>query len=1105
MIKLSIRRPVAVAMTYMAVALLGLFAWQNIPIERLPNTQLPQLTMSARWAGASPETVEAFLTSPLEAMVQQVQGVETVRSTSREASSSITVEFAIDTDMDFARLDLSERLAQIREDLPEGARNVTVSPYVPDEFADQNSPFLYYTFTGPYTLEGLQLHLEEVVVPELQRIEGVGQVSYGGARERVLEVRVDEQATRALGLNPNEIGNRIFNLDLVRDAGAIRDGDEELTVTIVNRPESAGEIRDAIISRVGQRIVRVSDVATVTDTYTDPTSLERISGSPAVYLRLQKEIGTNTVRVTDLVKERMAELEQLNPYGSRFILEREESEEIREELADLRTRASAAAVVIFFVLLLFLGSLRSAILIFATIAFSVLISLNLIYFSGLTLNLLTLTGLALGFGLIVDNSIVVLENIYRRWQGGESPVEASGTGAREVVLPIFASTATTLIVFVPFVYLQGELRIYYVPLAMVVALTLTASIFVAFTLIPSLAARWIGAGGWKRTAAPVSGTSVAFSGVGAGSDGGAGSGDGTDAGAAGAANGPGGGSDSGLVDPRGTGRRPPLYVLFYESLIGFNLRHPVIAILVTVACFGGSWYLFDEHVPTGRIWGGGGGTSESYITINVSLERGSNLERTDQLIRFFEEKLAAIPEVEQYRSSISETRGSIRVDFPDELEYTAVPNAIKDQMFASSLTYTGAEVRVRGVGPAFQRNEFYGGGGSPPTYRIQVLGYNYERVRDIAEDLGSRLLRVPRVVDVDTNASGGYTRERALEYVLTVDRDALAQYDMSVSTFEAQVGAAIQTGTGLRNIRVGADEVNFQVKIRDIEDQDVLALMQTMLQAPNGEAVRVADVATIEPREVLANIRRENQQYERTVAYEFRGPSTLGNVYRDRIIETTELPPGYSIEETTPNFFSRDQKNQINLVLAISILLVYMVTSALFESLKQPLAVLLTVPMALIGVFLIFFYAEATFTREAYVAVIMMGGIVVNNAILLVDHVNRVRAESGLALYQAVLKGTLERVRPILMTTATTVFGLLPLVLFTESADSSIWNALAYTLIGGLLSSTLFVLTVTPVLYWLFEAKRADRAWLRAKLGKGDPPSLPTAPPLDPSPATGMS
>ncbi|MDT8368197.1 MAG: efflux RND transporter permease subunit, partial [Longimicrobiales bacterium] len=829
------------------------------------------------------------------------------------------------------------------------------------------------------------------------------------------------------------------------------EGDEERTITIVNRPQSAQDIRTAVIARVGERIVRVSDVATVEDTFEEAPAFERINGRPAVYLRLRKEIGANTVRVTEAVKARMAQLERLNPFGSRFILEYEESETIKEELADLRMRAAAAAVVIFFVLLLFLGSVRSAALIFATIAFSVLISLNLIYFGGLTLNLLTLTGLALGFGLIVDNSIVVLENIYRRWQSGDSPLVAAAEGARDVVLPIFASTATTLIVFVPFVYLQGELRVYYVPLAIVVALTLTASIFVAFTLIPALAARWVGAGR-QRTAT------------------------------------------SGTTGGRPARGEPPIHERFYESLVGFNLRHPVIAIGVTLVCFGGSWYYFDEYVPRGRIWGGGGGEGESWVDINITLERGENLDRSDQLVRFFEEKLAQLPEVEQYRSTVQMTRGTIRVDFPDSLEFTALPNAIKDQMYAYSHTFTGAAVRVYGRGPAFSQNSFYGGGGSAPTYRIKVLGYNYEKVREIATDLGSRLLAIPRVVDVDTNASGGYfTREKALEYVVRVDRDALARHDLTVDEFQQQVRAAVRTEGGTAPIKLGGEEVDYQVKVRDIEDQDVLDLRETMLQTASGESVRLADVATITPREVLAVILREDQQYERTVAYEFRGPRKLGDLFRDEIIAATALPPGYSIEESSFGFFGQDQQEQINLVLAIAILLIYMVTAALFESLRQPLAVLLTVPMALIGVFLIFFYANATFTREAYVAVIMMGGIVVNNAILLVDHVNRVRAEAGLALYEAVLRGTIERVRPILMTTATTVLGLLPLVLFSETADSSIWNALAFVLIGGLLSSTLFVLTVTPVLYWLFEAKARDHLWLRERFARPGPTGEPGA------------
>jgi HAE1 family hydrophobic/amphiphilic exporter-1 len=654
----------------------------------------------------------------------------------------------------------------------------------------------------------------------------------------------------------------------------------------------------------------------------------------------------------------------------------------------------------------------------------------------------------MGFGLIVDNSIVVLENVYRRWQRGEEPREAAERGAREVVLPILASTATTLIVFVPFVYLQGELRIYYVPLAIVVGLTLLASLFVAFTFIPALAARVLQGAG-RRGGAPVL------------------------AGVAASAPGGGGWAEAGEVGartPAEAGARPPLYVRFYRSLVGFTLRHPWLAIFVTLACFAYSWHLFDKYVTTGVLWGGRGG-QRTYISIDVRLPRGSNLERTDQLVSFFEDKLSRIPAVEQYTASVTETRGYMEVTFPDSLEFTALPPAIKEQMVAYSLTFTGADVYVRGFGPSF-----YGGGGSPPQYTIQILGYNFERVRDIAEDLGRRLTRLSRVNEVDTNSSGRFTRDKAREFTVTIDRSRLARYDMSVQDLVNQLRSATAGTTGRQFLKVGGEELLYEVKLQDVSEMDVLALRETLVVTPDGRGVRLGDVVEIAQRDVLATIHRENQQYERTVAYEFRGPPKLGDLVREGIIANTEVPPGYTVKVADGWRWGTEEKEQIYLVLAISILLVYMVTAALFESLRQPLAVLLTVPMALIGVFMIFFYARATFTREAYIGVIMMGGIVVNNAILLVDHINNVRRSSGLSLHDAILQGTLERVRPILMTTTTTVLGLLPLVLFSETADANIWNALGYTLIGGLLASTVFVLTTTPALYYLFERDRVGEA-----------------------------
>jgi HAE1 family hydrophobic/amphiphilic exporter-1 len=272
-------------------------------------------------------------------------------------------------------------------------------------------------------------------------------------------------------------------------------------------------------------------------------------------------------------------------------------------------------------------------------------------------------------------------------------------------------------------------------------------------------------------------------------------------------------------------------------------------------------------------------------------------------------------------------------------------------------------------------------------------------------------------------------------------------------------------------MKIGGEEVRLEVKVEGYRDVDLRQLEETIIVGTDGTGIRLGNVVSIAPKEILSRIRREDQQYERTVAYEFRGPTKLGDLVRDAVIDATVLPPGYTIEESEGFRWTDEEREQIYMVLAISILLVYMVTAALFESLKQPLCVLLTVPMALIGVFLMFFYTNATFTREAYIGVIMMGGIVVNNAILLVDHINQIRRKGQVALSDAILNGTLERVRPILMTTTTTVLGLLPLVLFSQGADANIWNALAYALIGGLLSSTLFVLTTTPALYYLFERK----------------------------------
>ncbi|HEX2079957.1 MAG TPA: efflux RND transporter permease subunit [Longimicrobium sp.] len=1015
MIRFSIRRPVAVGMLYAALAVLGVASWLRVPVELLPETELPRLRITAQWPGASPEVTEAFLTSPIEAAVQQVRGVEKVTSTSEEGSGSIEVEFGREVDMDFARLELGEQLAALDESLPEGALHPRVEPYVPEEFASQSRPFLSYTLTGPLTPEALRTLLDETIAPELNQLEGVADVQARGGRARVLEVALDEPRILALGLTPDDVRQKVAALEEVREAGTIRRGGMLYALAVRETAGSAARIRRLPLLTDQGRVVRLEDVAVVRDTYEEPRSFYRIDGQPAVSFVVVKEIGTNVVKVADRVKARMAEVERRLPGGARMILDEDESEAVRAQLTDLRGRALSSAVIVFVVLFFFLRSFRSAAIVFSSIAFAALITLNLIYFGGLTLNVLTLMGLAMGFGLIIDNAVVVLENVFRHARTAPGAEEAAERGAREMVLPVLAATLTTIIVFIPFVYLQGELRLFYVPLAIVVGFTNLASLLVTFSFTPALAGRLLG----SRVRA---------------------------------------------LQARAAEARPPLYLRAYEAMVGATLRRPWVSVAAAVLMLAGSGYLFNRYVNRGTVWQPWY-QEESYIRIDFSLPRGEELERTDELVRYFETRLRAMPEVARFTTYVYPQAAQMRVEFPDSLQETSIPLSVKEQLEAYSHQYGGAEVRVTGYGPSF-----YGGGASPPNYSIQVLGYNYERVREIAEDLGRRLQAFSRIQDVDTNSSGAwFQRDKATEVVLRVDRAALGAHGLTAREVVGRVSAAVGRNGQRGWLRVGAEEVRFSVALDGHQRLDVQQLQQLPIPAPGGGSVRLADVARVGEREVLSRILREDQQYQRTVSYEFRGPTKLGDKVHEAVMKATRLPAGYTLVGREEWKWSDDERMQIYGVLAVSLILVFMVTAALFESLRQPLCVLLTVPMALIGVFLTFFFTGASFTREAFIGVIMMGGVVTNNATLLVDHVNQLRRVGGAPLREAIRRGTLERVRPILMTSAVTILGLLPLVVMSEAADSNIWNALGYALLGGLASSTILVLTVTPALYLLFE------------------------------------
>ncbi|GBE27610.1 Efflux pump membrane transporter BepE [bacterium BMS3Bbin03] len=1007
-IKLVIKRPTAVAMAALAILFTGLASLGHLPLELTPNVSFPKLSVVTRWPDTSPETMEAFVTSPIEAVANTVTNVRSVNSISEEGQSAVDIEFNRGTHMDFAAMELSEKLSLVRENFPYGVLPPQIQKYVPKEF--QTGRFLSYHLTGNVPLAKIRQYALSHIRTSLLSIEGVADVQVFGGQDPELQIEIDPQKLRTFGLSVQQITSVLHDLNVRLASGKIIRETRQYDLIAQNPPANIQQIRNRILTSRRGSLIRVGDVAAVHFGTRLPRSLTRINGNPAVVISIEKEIGTNTIKVADRVFNRLAQLKKNFPPGLRLIKERDQSQKIRKALSRLSSRAIFSIAVIFLILLLFLRNLISPIVILSSIFFSVLLTINLFYFAHVGLNLLTLAGLALGFGMLVDNSIVVFDNIHRCYGHGLTPLEAALKGTGDVALPIVASTLTTVAAFIPFLYLTGELRIYYLPFALAVGLSLLSSLLVAFTLIPSLTVQIL-----KHKA---HGPSQIL---------------------------------KSTVNLQETS-------MGYVRFLAFFLRHKGFTIFVTLLLFAGSYYLFDRYVTKGRIWSWG---EDTYLLVTIRMPTGSEIARTDSLAVFFESKLVGHPNIDKTYTDVYPEYARIEIQFAPAVRYTAFPLILRDRLINIATQIGGANVGVFGFGQGFTR-----GGVTAPSFSIEVLGYNFNEVRHIAEKLGKKLKRNPRIRNVNTNASFWWSGSNLFETVLHIDLEKLDRFHLTVEQVLQDIRSYLQENLSWQRIRLQGREIDIRLKMRHSREFSMADLKRLILTDSQKEQVRLSQVAFIGQRQVMARIVRKNQQYQRLVSFEFRGPWQMGDKYLDEIIKSSSLLPGYKMTRAKFFFLQETEKRQIYWVMAFSLLLVYMVTAGLFESLVYPFVVILTVPMALIGVFLIFYLTGANFDRSAYIGVILLAGIVVNNAIVLVDHINSLRRK-GLVLPDAIIQGARDRVRPILMTSLTTILGLFPLVLFGE-AQKGIWYALSLSTIGGLVSSTLLVLIVIPVVYVIF-------------------------------------
>jgi HAE1 family hydrophobic/amphiphilic exporter-1 len=991
-------------MAFLALTVLGVYSFLNIPIE-MPVTkeQFPMVYIDTPWPGMPPEIIQTQLTSPLEEKVSTVKGVRKIESSSKIGNSRITLEFDPKINMEFAQLALREKIAELKDELPYGIRPY-ITPYIPEDFSEE--PFLRYTISGDFSLQKLREMVKDRLENTIGAVKGVAGVDIWGGSDPEIKIMLIENKIKSLNIQPFLISSRIQERTKIYPAGTAMKGAQELLFKVSNPIKSLREMGEIVITKSGDNPIRLKDIAVLVPSYGDIRHIHRINGQPTISMTIHKEKGLSTLRVSRDVKQRLEEVKKELPPDFIFRAVNDESDEIQKHLKELYILVGIIVVVIFILIYMVLRSIKPSLLVLSSIAFSVLLTFNLVYFTKTSLNMLTLGGLALGFGLFVDNSIVVFENILRIREEGTSAVQAAIQGSKEVFLPVFASTLTTMSVFFSIAYFQGRLKLVYLPLAIVISSALAASLLVSFSVIPALSPRL-------------------------------------------------------LKSPKK--RRKERYRDLYAKALKFLIKHPVEILLIVAAIFFGSYKWFRSEVTLGEFFAW---YSKEKLRVYVGMPAGTDIERTDIVMRQFEEKVIEKDYEKELNTSVMSERGFMEVSFPSEIEMSYRPYLLKEELIQLATNFAGINVSISGFDP----QGYYSGFGGGPMYdsRIKFFGYNLKKLRDITSNLEKTLKRNPRIKDVKIISSRGWWfRGESFEYVAKLDKESLRKYDIDPLYLYYQI-AAMLSGRVIRPIKVniGGKELEFYIKFPDAEEMDIKEIQDVLILTRKGEYLRLGEVSSMEEKPIAGSIDREDQQFQQTVMWEFRGPTKAAEKYRDAVFARLDLPPGFSASMEDTWFLTEEEKGQIKFAILFSLIVIFMILASLYESIIQPFFILFAVPLALIGVFVAFVLADFAFDSSAYIGVILLGGIVVNNSILLVDHIN-IKRRKGLPLLDAVIQGARERIRPIFMTTGTTVLGMLPLVLIqVEAGRRQIWASLALSAVGGLISSTIFILITIPIFYY---------------------------------------
>jgi len=1012
---LAIKRPVFVLMIIVALLVLGAISYSRMPVELMSSVEFPFVTVITTYPGAGPEEVETLVSKPLEEQLSSLPKVRRVLSTSQEGASIVAIEFVLGTDIDTAIADVRQRVDLVKATLPREADDPSVAKF---DFASQ--PIMILGMGGRLSGYEQRQLAENIVKPRFERVDGVAAVNVSGGRTREVRVEVDQDRLRALGISVLQIEDILRRENLNIPSGRIKQGDEEFLVRVIGQFRTVDEIGDIRIPRLVGGAVLLRDVARIYDTLKEPDRLTRLNGQDSVGLTIQKQSDANTVAVADGVNAAIEELRASMPAGVTIEAALDSSLFIKDSVADVQGNLILGSILATLVVFLFLHTVRNTLIIALALPVAIVATYIPMFFAGFSLNMLSLLGLAIAIGLMIDNAIVVNENISRHLQETSDPKEAARRGAREIELAVMASNFANVAVFLPIAFMSGLVGQFFRQFGLTVVFANLFSIVVGFTLTPMLSARWLR----PPSAEPARGRLA-----------------------------------------RVFARWDRFYEWVaerYRGGLSWALLHRgrvlVVAMLLFIAAIGlvASPLIGKEFMPMGDY---------GQFQIDLGMPPGSSLAQTDRATKALEAGLRATPEVSTFFTLVGASDTGFGFAEGGSQRAQIFVNLVGHDKRVRSVdrVMEDLRLRVRDVPAATVKIGSQGVAGGTSPVMLEITGPDPQVLARLGEQVRQIVASTPGTRNVDTNLEPGKT-----EVQIGLDRVRLAELGLTTADIGSQLRTNI-AGSATTKYRIGGSEYDITIQAREQDRDAVRELGALRVGQVNGTPIRLSDVGRLELRRGPITIDRLNRQRLVTVEAGLLG-RPLGGVVSEiqRKLKDITVPAGYTVAFGGEAQFQQETFADMLFALGLGTLLVYMTIAAQFESLLNPLAIMFSLPLAGIGVFFLLLVTRTTVSIMSLLGIMMLAGIVVNNAILLIEFITQLR-ERGLPRREAILQAGQTRLRPILMTALVSIMGGLPVALGIGSSGAEWRRPLGIAVLGGLTTSTFLTLFVIPVVYTLLD------------------------------------